>query len=183
MAAMDAQCEQPELRAFSINIRETAKADRGRLVAAAITILRAWHVGRNDVAIGGVPSLGGFEQWSMRVRDALRWLGCADPCVTIAKTRSSDPELEALQTVIVQWRDHLGSNSGYTIQDVIGRAINIGSFYAALLNVAASRAGGTVSNDRLGRWLKRVQRKIVMGFRFVQDGSACGYPLWKLTDQ
>ena len=37
--------------------------------------------------------------------------------------------------------------------------MNIGTFYSALMNVAASKSGGVVSNNRLGRWLKRVRRE------------------------
>jgi hypothetical protein len=71
--------EQPELRAFSINVLEVAKAERGRLVAAGITILLAWRVARNGTAIGGLTPFGGFEHWSARAREALLWLGFADP--------------------------------------------------------------------------------------------------------
>jgi hypothetical protein len=183
MCSMDAKCEQPELRAFNVDAREAAKAERGRLVAAGITILRAWQIARQGEATGRLLPFGGFEQWSARVREALLWLGCSDPCGTVAKTRSNDPELEALRGMVVQWRDHLGLNTAYTIQGVIERAVNVGSFYTALLNVAVNRSGGSVSNERLGRWLKRMQSKIVMGLRFVQDGNKDGYPLWKLTDQ
>jgi hypothetical protein len=42
--------------------------------------------------------------------------------------------------------------------------------------VAAARSGGNVSNERLGRWLRRIEGKIVNGFRLFQDGSNHGYP-------
>jgi len=71
----------------------------------------------------------------------------------------------------------------YTVQEVIGRAIVVPSFYNALLAVAAARTGGSVSNDRLGRWLKRVQGKIVAGHSLVQDGKSGGYPNWKLIQR
>jgi putative DNA primase/helicase len=183
MSTMDAKCEQPELRTFNVNIIEVARAKRGELVVAGLTILRAWQLARESEQGGQLPPFGGFERWSQRVREPLVWLGCSDPCESVAKVRSNDPEREALQAVITQWKENLGVNTKYLIKDVIDRAVNVGNFYTALLNVAASRTGGLVSNDRLGRWLKRMQGKMVNGLRLLQDGNDRGYPLWKLTDQ
>jgi hypothetical protein len=81
----------------------------------------------------------------------------------------------------MQWKENLTLDSKYTVQQVIEYAINTPSFYTALLSVAATQTGRMVSNIVLGRWLKRVQGKIVNGFVLLQDGSMGGYPLWKLT--
>lgn len=183
MSTMDAQCEQPELRTFNVNVIELARAKRGQMVIAALTILYAWRLLRESEPGGQLRPLGGFERWSQRVREALVWLGCADPCESIAKVRSNDPEREALQAVVLQWQQYLILNGKYAIQDVIGRAVNDASFHTALLNVAADRNGGLVSNMRLGRWLKQVQGKMINGLRLLQDGNDRGYPLWKLTDR
>ena len=44
LCSMDAGCERPELRVFNVNAIEATKANRGELVAAALTVLRAWHL-------------------------------------------------------------------------------------------------------------------------------------------
>jgi hypothetical protein len=98
----------------------------------------------------------------------------------MGKIRGGDPERAALVMVAGQWREHLVPGQKYTIQEVIGRAVNTSTFYTALMNVAASKSGGVVSNDRLGRWLKRVEGKIVNGCKFLQEGSRHGYPCWTL---
>jgi hypothetical protein len=110
----------------------------------------------------------------------LIWLGETDPCDTVAKVRANDPIRDELRAVLLQWKEQLGIGSVYTVQEVVGRAVNVPSFYTALLNVAASKTGGTVSNERLGRWFKRVQGKIIDGLRLLQDGSVHGYPLWSV---
>ena len=145
---------------------------------AGLTILRAWHVARTGGERVNATPYGSFADWSRRVREPLIWLGQADPCDTIDKVRKGDPARDDLRTVLLQWQEHLGLNSAHTVQQVIERAINVPTFYTALMNVAASRTGGTVSNDRLGRWLKLVQGKIVNGLRLLQEGNAHGYPLW-----
>jgi hypothetical protein len=180
LCAMDAGVERPELRKFTTNVAETTKARRGELVAAALTVLRAWHVVMPPASLNLSP-FGSFEEWEHRIRKPLVWLGKVDPCETLIEVRNSDPYRELLIAVILQWKAHLNVGAKYTVQDLIGSAVNIPSFYTALINVASSRTGQTVSNVSLGRWLKRIQGKIVNGFALLQDGSVHGYPLWKLV--
>jgi hypothetical protein len=184
MGRMDAECERPETRTFSEDIVETAYTKRGELVVAALTVLRAWHLARGRGTLSGVAPLGGFEQWSARVRDALVWLGCSDPCETITKVRGNDPEQEALEAVVMQWRDHLGIGRRHTVQEVIERAINTRDFFNALLAIAESRGSGSViSNERLGRWLHKIEGKFAGGLRLSQDGKSMGYPRWRLSNK
>jgi hypothetical protein len=79
LCSMDAGVERPELRLFSENVIEQAQVKRGELVGAALTMLRAWHIAGTKT---GLTPLGGFEEWSHRIRDALVWLGCTDSCET-----------------------------------------------------------------------------------------------------
>jgi hypothetical protein len=184
MGRIDAKCERPETRTFSENIVKTAYAKRGALVVAALTILRAWHLAQERGATSSAAPLGGFEQWSARVRDALVWLGCSDPCETIVKVRGNDPEQEALEAVIMQWKDHLGIDKKHTVQEVIERAINVRDFWNALLAIAESRSGGgMISNERFGRWLRKIEGKFAGGLRLLQDGSSKGYSKWRLSDE
>ena len=181
LGSLDAGVERPELRNFNIDIIDETHSKRDELVVAALTILRAWHVARAAGERVNIDPFGGFADWSRRVREPLIWLGEADPCDTVAKVRENDPHRDLLTPMIMQWKEHLGLNTQYTVQEVIGRAVNTPNFYVALMAVAEKRMGGVVSNDRLGRWLKRVQGKIISGFSLLQDGNAHGYPYWKLV--
>lgn len=79
-ATLDAGVERPELRAFDRDPLAMVTAQRGDYVTAGLTVLRAYH-------IAGRPQqrapLGSFTDWSRWVRDALIWLGEADPCDTM----------------------------------------------------------------------------------------------------
>ena len=110
------------------------------------------------------------------------WLGEPDPCTTVVKARDNDPQRDLLTVVIMQWEQNLGFNTRYTVQELIAQAIAVPSFYNALLAVAAGR-GGAVDNARLGRWLKRVEGKIVGSCSLMQDGNSFGYPKWKLVQR
>src|SRR5262249_28533384 len=118
-----------------------------------------------------------------RIREPLIWLGKVDPCETLIEIRKNDPHRDALIAVIMQWKEHLVLGEKYTVQNVIERAINAPSFYNALMNVAAARSGGMVSNIILGRWLKRVKGKIINGLTLLLAGFKDGYPLWMLTQR
>jgi hypothetical protein len=64
---------------------------RPELVAAGLTIMRAF------IATGQDPqdhckTWGRFERWSDMVRAPLIWLGCEDPCASLADLEKEDPE-------------------------------------------------------------------------------------------
>jgi putative DNA primase/helicase len=178
MCTMDAGVERPELRDFKVDVVGEAQDRRGELVSAGLTVLRAWHVADERL---NLPAFGGFEDWSYRIREALIWLDRIDPCETLAEVRESDSHRGELITVIEQWKQHLALDQGYTVQQIIGRALINSDFHNALLAISASRSGGSVSNDRLGRWLSRVKGKVVNGLKLLKAGSAAGYPFWKLV--
>jgi hypothetical protein len=178
LCSLDAGCENPERRHFDIDPVAVAREHRGRLVAAALTVLRAWHIAGEEIER---PSFGSFEDWSYRIRAPLLWLGQADPCNTTMKVQTDDPRLLALATVMAQWREHLGINKSHTIQQAINYAITANDFHVALLNVAQGKAGNMVSNDRLGRWLRSVEGRVIEGLAFKRVGISFGYPMWSLA--
>jgi hypothetical protein len=91
--------ENPEARSFKRpKLLDWVRANRARLVVAGLTVLRAYEVaGRPDQ---NLPAFGSFEDYSWRVRGPLVWLGEADPCLTRARFKDSDPEREALATLL-----------------------------------------------------------------------------------
>lgn len=55
------------------------------------------------------------------MRDALIWLGEADPCETMEGMRGADPKLEALTAALEEWRSVIGTDS-VTVREIIERA-------------------------------------------------------------
>ena len=87
---LDPKVERPELRQYAYDPIADAKDNRGELVVAVLTILRAYHVaGRPNRP----PRLQSFEIWSDTVRGALMWLGAGDPAGTMNRLRRADPVL------------------------------------------------------------------------------------------
>jgi hypothetical protein len=177
LCSLDAKCERPERRSFATDPLAIVKADRGRYVAAALTILKAWHLSGDIIDLS---PLGSFEQWSRRIRAPLLWLGCADPCETTMKVQVVDPKVLELSAVITQWQECLGRASDFTVQQVIARALANGDLHMALMTVAAAKNGTMISPDRLGRWLKKNEGRIVNGNALKCVGIMRGYPRWML---
>ena len=93
--------------------------------------------------------------------------------------------------MVLAWRDHFGLGRLVTVRELI-EAATPGRFalqqsptsqrlYDALLAVAEDhRHHGSISNDRLGRWLSKVNGKFEKGLRIVRKGILHGYPQCQL---
>ena len=93
------------MRQFDFDPIERVLADRGKYIAAALTICRAYFVaGRPDKA----PKLASFEGWSDTVRSALLWLGKEDPVKSMEFARQEDPELIELAEMLEAWSEVMG---------------------------------------------------------------------------
>jgi hypothetical protein len=186
VCTLDPGCERPELRQFATNPIQVAGEQRARLVVDALTVLHAFGcAGRPEQR----PPLGSFEVWSSCVRDCLIWLGCADPCETMEKARSSDPKLEALTAVLEQWGAVIGDRR-VSVKEVIDiavkstdfagyRSFHHDAFREALLVVAGD--GGAINSRRLGKWLSANQGRIVGRRKIIPDGIVTGIAQWKLV--
>jgi hypothetical protein len=190
LCGLDPKCERPELRRFDADPISKAKADRGRYVAAALTVLRAYHVaGRPPLR----DPLGSFGEWSRWVRDALIWLNQPDPVDTMEEARGLDPQRSALAAVLAQWWDIIGPKR-VSARDVIaqatatrlpstdaersGQVLRHPDFLEALLGVAGD--AGAVSSRRLSKWTAGNEGRIVDGLRIVRRGVLAGFMTWEL---
>jgi hypothetical protein len=165
---LDPQCERPELLKFDYDPIADAKENRGEIVAAILTLLRAWH-------IAGQPNrpdpLQNFVQWSDTVRGALIWLDVGDPARTMDRLRETDPALAELRAVLTVWRDKFGgepttvsaaiaaaSERHPVIPDGPWRFVNQ-ALWDALYEVAGR--AGAIDNTRLGKWLGKHAGRII----------------------
>ena len=98
--SLDANVENPETRTFTRDPVAEVLADRGRYIAAILTIARAYRVAGSP---GKLPPRLSFEDWSDNVRSALVWLGWPDPDESIKAVRAADPISAKLHAVIAAW--------------------------------------------------------------------------------
>jgi hypothetical protein len=184
---LDPKLERPETKEFKGNPVATILADRGKYIAAALTICRAYiAAGRPYLK----PKLASFEGWSDTVRSALVWLGKDDPVDSMELVRDEDPDKGRLAAMLEAWANTigLGPNSATLLKDVIEMAnatrptgISAATpshpeLNAAVRAVVPLREPPTVMN--LGYWLRNNKLKIVNGRRFVNNPGSHGTKWW-----
>jgi hypothetical protein len=204
---MDAGVERPERRVFPHNFVDWVRGQRGELVCAILTILKAWHLERGRGTRMDVAPFGGYETWSRDIREALLWLGESDPCDTIELIIEDEPQHAGLVGVATQWAESgLGlapsgsRGQAYTGREILqaaeGVRVTQPEFYEVLERVASGRRGLNAAS--LGEWLafhaqgeiisftigenKRPPAPQVKRGRIVRCGTRGGSALWRLEE-
>lgn len=189
-ARMDAQTETPYTRDFSFDPAQMVQTDRLAYVVAALTIVRAYMAaGKPKMAKGRTAS---FEHWDDLVRQPICWLAqhvaraagsdegaglplLADPMDAAARAFEQDPETTKLRALVEAWHTVYGVE-----QTTVGAVIRRGDTDALLAMAMDDIAGqaGKVNSRILGRWIERMQGRIVDGKRFVRMGLRQGVVHW-----
>jgi putative DNA primase/helicase len=168
LCSLDANLERPELRQFRSDPVATVLADRGRYVAAVLTIIRAYlAVGCPDQC----QPFASFGDWSRLIRSPLVWLGCPDPVATIETTRAGDPKRGQLGAVVAAWLSTIGPNKPISAGDLVQTSFN-GPDMAlnkALMAVASFPGRSEVDATRLGKWLGRNRGRIINGYKICNQ--------------
>ncbi|WP_409187617.1 hypothetical protein [Bradyrhizobium sp. RDM4] len=118
---LDTKSESPETRSFDFDPVDEVKADRGKYLAAAFTIARAYMAAGSPNA-ETIP-LAGFSGWSRVVREPLIWLGLPDPVQSMESARSLDPERGELRQRIAALTGAFGIEKEFTAAEVCRKAI------------------------------------------------------------
>ena len=171
LADLDARVEKPAERDFKGDPVTKVTADRGKYIAACMTVLRAYIAeGRPRQKF---PPMNSFGEWSSTVRSALVWLGRADPCETIAKVRTEDPELQRLAAFIAAAQPHFGgmdrAKPAREIATLGAKTqLSFGDWRPAhpeLNSVVMEFAdrGAVVNFRSFGRWLSKFKGRVVDG--------------------
>ena len=190
---LDPAVERPELRQFNFDPVEMVLKDRGKYIAAALTICRAYFVADRP---GKAPHLASFEGYSDTVRSALIWLGKEDPVKSMENARAEDPERIELSDMLEAWAVAIGVGTGSRLK--LSAAVSKGldetrqyadsdmeptypEFYAALHAMALKSTGKRAQIPdamMLGNWLRRFKGRVVDGKRFVNLPNSKGGSEW-----
>jgi putative DNA primase/helicase len=180
LCSLDPNMERPEQRQFRGDPIAMVSADRGKYIAACMTVVSAWlNSGEPDP----VPPLASFEEWSHTIRSALIWLGKEDPVLTMETAREEDSELEMLRAFVAAWKQAAGLNNhllsgelktlaeeaevttGGEYFDRHDKKFVHPDFRQALLDIASK--GGEIDAVRIGRYLGRYHNRVVDGIKIM----------------
>ena len=168
-ARLETEHERPEERRDFTHpdLMGFALENRARLLAAALTLLRAYFV-------AGCPQpafrpLGSFEGWSRVVRAAIVWTGLADPCTTTADIPSTrERESAALTSIMAA----LTNPRGTTASQLLARTRVDEGLREALVELVPPRDGLDLpSSVNLGTRLGSVRGRVIGGRRLDRVGA------------
>lgn len=160
---LETNLARPETRDdFAIpNLEQYVREHRGRLAAAALTILRAWHVaGRPKPKL--VP-VGSFDNWSDAVRAPLVWAGLADPGLTQRSLREvSDSSSDAAVALIEAFASVLTPMTHYTAGEILVKSRG-DSGEPLRTALEAFNGGRSLSAQAIARTLGKLRGRVIDG--------------------
>jgi hypothetical protein len=116
---LESKHEKPEERDDFLrpDLLGWARAERPRLLRAALTILRAHHLAGRPT--DGMKNWGSFEAWSRTIRGAIAWLGLPDPYITRERLQeAADGDAQLLAQLLSAWEAHCGTE-GRTLTQLL----------------------------------------------------------------
>jgi putative DNA primase/helicase len=177
--------ERPELREFDFDPVEEAKEHRPELVVAALTVVRAYLISGEPQKL---PPLGSFERWSRWVREALVWLGEADPVDTMERVRAADTAIMKRRRLMEAWPFATETSVAAVIaraqervqtrevDPATGHEITADGgpadpdLHAAVMAIAGEK-DGRINGERLGWWLRHNKDQVV----YIEGRGRCRF--------
>lgn len=180
---LNAKCEQPEDRDFDVDLKTWIPAHRLELVAAGLTLLRAY------IAAGQprqpFTRLGRFEAWSDLVRSSLVWAGMDDPVNTRQAVKCDDPSKRNARALLEAWHAVLPEQwtTIASLSDQIFNRATHDTAWAALRDAVITIAGDgnrDINGKSLGKWLSSHTDRI-HGDLTVEKGGNVSQSKWRVT--
>jgi putative DNA primase/helicase len=157
------ESERPEQRQFKFDPVRYILADRGKYIAAALTLARAYQLATDKPAL---PGYAGFERWSNCVRAPLIWLGMPDVLDSQEQSRHDDPVRSTVLELMDHWQQRFGLNTPRTAAEIVAAANQEwDSEFHALLMQLAGIGTRQLSSRRLGHYLMTIHGQVNGGRR------------------
>jgi putative DNA primase/helicase len=173
---MDAGMERPEIRKFNGNPVDVVLANRGKYIAAALTVVRAFIAAGRPGAKDLEP-FQGFDGWNDNVRAALVWLGRADPAESVKSAREEDP-LRATLALVVEAIAKQDFKHPVTAGELVRMAATTTGYgtetkytYPELHDALMEAVGGergTINGKALGWWFEKHKDRVVGEYKVVK---------------
>jgi hypothetical protein len=155
--------EHPEERTdFRLpDLRQAVHERRGRLLVAALIILRAYVVAGKPRQ--GLPSWGSYEAWSSWVREPLVWAGLPDPLEARREfIEEADSEGQRRGALLHALAETFPGGQGFTVSQALKRCEGQGTD-GALAEVLSECFGELPTARKLGDHFRTIRRKPTAG--------------------
>jgi len=175
VCTLDHKEERPEFHRYKSDPIEMIMENRGKYVAAALTIARA-YLYADDIKIEH--PIASYEEWANFARKPLIWLGLPDPVTGMEKAQMNDPGRNAAATFFQQWaklpelQPLEKARKAFEFTQLANRANgaleNWEPAYPELYYALAERCiggNGRIDPTKLGYWLRSLKGQVHAGFR------------------
>jgi hypothetical protein len=157
---------------------EKVRKQRGRYVAAVLTIILAWRkAGSPRADSENIVTYGGA--WSDYCRYPLMWLGHPDPATALLEQVKHDPDGDSLAGLMTAWHAVFGSRAT-TVRKAVEIAENGNFDLLDAMREFPVEERGEINRSKLGWLLKKNANRIVNGFEF-QKAEADGRTAWRVV--
>lgn len=177
---IDPHCATPATKSYKGSPVEDVRTDRGRYVAAVLTIILAWKAaGSPRAEVENIVTYGGA--WANYCRHPLIWLGYPDPATALIEQVKHDPDAEALLVLMTEWHRVFGSVPT-TVRKVVSTVFGFGgdeALHDAICEFPVEERGG-INASKFGWILKKNVNRIVGDYSF-QQSTADGRVAWRVV--
>jgi hypothetical protein len=178
---IDPRCMTPATITYKNFPVDKVRQQRGRYVAAVLTIIMAWRrAGAPRAVVESIVTFSG--SWSEYCRYPLMWLGHPDPATALLEQVKHDPDGDSLAGLMTEWHKAFASIPT-TVRKAVVHATS-GSFESSDLLDAMREfpveEKGSINPSKLGWILKKNANRIVAGLEF-QQSTADGRPAWRVV--
>jgi hypothetical protein len=183
LCTLDANCAEPEARRFARELPAWALEHRGDLVAAALTLLRAWVSDGMPGPGSEVPVMGSYERWRHVVGGVLGVAGVPGFLSNRAEVAERvEVEDDGWAEFLVGWKTRHGT-AWVSVRELIA-GLTTGE-YGREINpdTLGLRSDGDAA-IQLGRALGERARSYVAGFRIEREArtSKSAPVRWRIVD-
>lgn len=175
---IDPRCATPATMTYKGFPVDKVRRQRGKYVAAVLTIIQAWRkAGMPRAAAGSIVTFGGA--WSDYCRYPLMWLGQPDPATALLEQVRHDPDGDALSGLMTEWHMAFGSTPT-TVRKAVDTAMYHQPNLLDAMREFPVEERGEINRSKLGWLLKKNANRIVGGFEF-QQAEADGRTAWRVV--
>ncbi|MGK4001118.1 hypothetical protein WMF31_00735 [Sorangium sp. So ce1036] len=196
ISRLESDLENPEDRAEfkHPDLLGWVRTERTRLVAAALTLLRAFFIA--GCPQGHVKPWGSFGPWAQFVPAAILFAGGADPMLTRPTVEGEeDPEKQALAVILHHLPRLDSTGAGITAKTAIaalysterlrGQHVPPDGFddlREAIEVLVPTRPGTAPDPTRLGNKLAKLRARVVGGRKLVAVAGGKGVKRWRIAE-
>jgi len=174
---LDPQCETPATINYEGKPLKKIRLDRGKYVAAVLTIILAWqNAGAPKADVSCIGTFNGA--WAEYCRHPLIWLGLPDPATALLEQLNHNQDNDDLGNLMTEWHTNFGSTPT-TVRKAIEKTYENTPLLDAMLEFPIDDYRGALNPTKLGQLMSKNSNRIVNGYQ-LQPAKADGRRGWSV---